>query len=79
MDLDPSKNGRGDDAAADESKETLQEDPLDIMLDRKHGVTVVRNLIALVLNGFKDSEKKPTSIQETIQAQELAQSAYDNL
>ncbi|KAG0195296.1 hypothetical protein BGX31_006455, partial [Mortierella sp. GBA43] len=46
---------------------------------RKHGATVVRNLVALVLNGHSDSKKSPTSNQESIRSQELAQLTYDNL
>jgi hypothetical protein len=67
MDLDPSENGSKD------------ADPLDIILDRKHGATVVRNLVALVLNGHVESKKSHTSNQESIRSQELAQSTYDNL
>lgn len=66
MDLDP-------------SEDALEKGPLDLILDREHGATVVRNLVALVLNGSAEPGKGAKIDQETIRAQELAQSVYDNL
>lgn len=56
-----------------------EESLLDLVLHRTHGFTVIRNLVALVLNGVANTEKKPSSDQDTVRAQQLAQSMYDNL
>ncbi|KAK3829157.1 MAG: hypothetical protein J3Q66DRAFT_364198 [Benniella sp.] len=53
--------------------------PLDLLLDRQHGETVVRNLIALVLNGKIDGKGRKPTHPEATQARELAQSVYESM
>jgi hypothetical protein len=54
-------------------------EPLDVLLDKKHGYTIVRNLVALVLNGAIDNRGRPTRDPEAIRARSSAQSIYDDL
>ncbi|KAF9342201.1 hypothetical protein BGX34_008578, partial [Mortierella sp. NVP85] len=44
-----------------------------------HGETVIRNLIALVLNGKIDGRGRKPVHPEAIQARELAQSVYESM
>jgi hypothetical protein len=53
--------------------------PLDLLLDRQHGETVIRNLIVLVLNGKIDGKGRKPVHPEDIQAWELAQSVYESM
>ncbi|KAK3814455.1 MAG: hypothetical protein J3Q66DRAFT_37783 [Benniella sp.] len=53
--------------------------PLDLLLDRQHGETVIRNLIALVLNGKIDGRGRKPTHPEATQARELAQSVYESM
>ncbi|KAG0001874.1 hypothetical protein BGZ65_003114 [Modicella reniformis] len=70
------------------SDEVCGDDPLDLILDKAHGFTVVRNLITCFLDGIsdlsKDNKKSKTKGRraETAnakQAQELARSIYAGL
>jgi len=53
--------------------------PLDLLLDRQHGETVIRNMIALVLNGKIDGRGRTPTHPEAIQARELARSVYESM
>lgn len=70
-------------SSQDESTETEvivdQQQPLDLLLDRQHGETIVRNVIALVLNGRIDGRGRKATHPEAVQAREVAQSVYDDM
>ncbi|KAI8358157.1 hypothetical protein B0O80DRAFT_275249 [Mortierella sp. GBAus27b] len=56
----------------------LPMNPLDLLLDRKHGRTLVRNLSALVMNG-KIDRGRTSNDPCGKQARELAKSTYEDL
>ncbi|KAK3825472.1 MAG: hypothetical protein J3Q66DRAFT_396445 [Benniella sp.] len=45
---------------------------LEMILDKKHGTTIVRNLVALILNGSIDHRGKPTTDPIALQARAIA-------
>ncbi|KAF9962823.1 hypothetical protein BGZ65_007773 [Modicella reniformis] len=55
-------------------------DPLDLILDPTHGTTIVRNLIALVMNGGRDGGGGTTpKAPQAVAAKEIAKNIYQEL
>lgn len=50
-------------------------DPLDLILDRTHGQTIVRNVIGLVLTGKIDTRGRTPKDPSAIEARRIAQSS----
>ncbi|KAG0283858.1 hypothetical protein BGZ98_006153, partial [Dissophora globulifera] len=71
-----------DQEASSEDREMSSDDELDLLdfiLDKVHGTNLIRNLIALVLNGVLGSQGRPLTDPTSIRVRELAQSMYDDL
>jgi hypothetical protein len=62
------------------TKKETKMDPLDLILDRSHGCTLIRNLLSIFLNGPSANQMgpKPKSVPAK-QAQELAAETYGGL
>ncbi|KAF9973521.1 hypothetical protein BGZ65_009213, partial [Modicella reniformis] len=77
LDMDPSKSSTAMEIDDSSCGSGSGMDPLDLLLDKKHGRTLLRNLGALVMSGTTGNRTSTDPLAQ--QARALAKSIYDDL